>query len=258
MDNIYRHILKWKEERRKMALCLITHTKGSTPRKPGAKMLVRADGFIVGTIGGGGLEKKVIDDAIKQISLQKTANFEHALVHDHGMCCGGSVHIYIEPIMSKKPLFIFGAGHIGKALAEFAFALDFDVSLIDQRPDIFDNWSTDSYKIFHQSPALAFEKLQFDEETFIAVMTHDHALDREIVAHCAPLPHAYLGMIGSERKVEIAKKTFRSGALLSEDQMSNIDWPMGLSIKVDNPKEIAISILGKIIDVRSLLKSQLS
>lgn len=214
-------------------------------------MLVLENGKILGTIGGGTLEMKVIKDALSVIEKKKPATFSHALVHDHGMCCGGTVEIFIEPIMNKKKLHIFGAGHIGKALAMFAKELDFNVTLIDERDEAVDELQADDYTIITKKHKRAFKDLTFDENTFACVITHNHAYDREIVAHCAKQPHAYLGMIGSQRKIEVAKKTFLAGKTLTEKEMKNIDWPMGVAIDVQTPEEIAISILAKLIDVRS-------
>ena len=167
------------------------------------------------------------------------------------MCCGGSVEIYIEPIVTKKNLFIFGAGHIGAALAQFAHQLQFNVTVIDERDEMVEPLENTGPTIIHKQHSRAFDQLNFTPETLVCVITHDHAYDREIVAHCAKQPHAYLGMIGSQRKVEMAKKTFLAGDILTEDEMAAIDWPMGIDIRVETPEEIAIAILARLIDVRS-------
>ncbi len=219
-------------------------------------MLVYENGRIFGTIGGGSFEKQVIQDALSVIREKESRIFTHALVHDHGMCCGGSLKVFIEPIMTQKRLYIFGAGHIGKALAKFSHALGFNVTLIDEREDAFDDWQHEGIRLIRSSHSLAFEELTFDEHTFIAAITHDHAYDREIVAYCAKQPHAYLGMIGSKRKIALAKKTYQAGKILSEADMKGIDWPMGIPIQVQTPEEIAISILAKMIDTRSGLDRQ--
>lgn len=253
MSNIYHKLYEIECSQEKAALCLIIDTKGSTPRKVGAKMVVNEHGNIWGTIGGGSLERQVIQDALGIIQSQKAVIFKHALVHDHGMCCGGSVQIYIEPVMNKKALYIFGAGHIGAALANLASQLDFQVTLIDGRAGMLDDFDETQYNLIPKHHELAFQELQFNENVFIAVMTHDHAFDRSIVAHCANQNFAYLGMIGSVRKVEIAKKIFRTANSVSDEQIARIDWPMGLPMMAQTPKEIAISILAKLIDVRSRL-----
>ena len=125
MSSFFFKLAEWENSDDEGAICTIVKTTGSTPRKVGAKMLVYEDASIFSSIGGGTLEMKVIKDALAVMKTGKAQIFEHALVQDHGMCCGGSVDIFIEPLVKRKKLYIFGAGHIGKALASFARDLDF-------------------------------------------------------------------------------------------------------------------------------------
>ncbi|MCP4458136.1 MAG: hypothetical protein GY816_08970 [Cytophagales bacterium] len=136
--DLYKEIEEVRKGGTKAALCIIVNTKGSTPRKVGAKMIVYNDGSIKGTIGGGNLEKNVIHNAGTQIEDGEPKIFKHDLLHQHSMCCGGSVEIYIEPIEKMKRLYIFGAGHTGHALAKFAVTLDFDIYIIDDRQEYLD------------------------------------------------------------------------------------------------------------------------
>ncbi len=129
--NIYAEIEKAIKNGLDVVLCSIIHTKGSTPRKVGAKMLVFSDGTIKGTIGGGNLEKEVIKNALIQLKNNEPKLFKHDLLHQHNMCCGGTVEIFIEPIEKMKRLYIFGAGHTGQALAKYALAMDFEIFVID-------------------------------------------------------------------------------------------------------------------------------
>ena len=227
MISIYEKIGELNKQHKACALCTIVSTSGSAPRKQGAKMLVLENGRIFGSIGGGALEKKVIEDALLSIRTNNAQLKEHALVYDHGMCCGGKVTIFIEPIMPQKKLYIFGAGHIGRALAKYAKETGFNVSLIDERPSVIGDITENHMEKLCKPHTKAFQELEYDENTYVAVITHDHAYDREIVAYWGNKDIAYLGMIGSARKIEIAKKTFRKGGLLSEEQMECIDWPNG-------------------------------
>ncbi|OFY66521.1 MAG: hypothetical protein A3H98_10115 [Bacteroidetes bacterium RIFCSPLOWO2_02_FULL_36_8] len=235
------------------ALCIIVNTHGSTPRKTGSKMIVFESGEIYGTIGGGELEKKVIESALEVIKTKKPVICKHELLQDHGMCCGGTVEIYIEPIQKIMNLYIFGAGHIGKTLARFASELDFSVTLIDEREDAFNPIENKDIKIIHKNHHLAFKQLEFAKNTFIAIITHSHLYDREILAYCLKHPFAYLGMIGSQRKVKMTGKMFLSGNIAGEEELKRIDMPMGIDIKAQTPEEIAISILAKMIRVRAEL-----
>ncbi len=238
-----------------MAVCIVVDTRGSTPRKQGAKMIVLPDGRYFGTIGGGNLELQVIKDAMACIGKKECKLFRHDLLHQHGMCCGGSVDIFIEYMGKRNKLFIFGAGHTGQALAAFALHLDFDVFLIDDRPGQFVNVNNEA---IHQMPVnavVAANSIPFDESSYIAVMTYDHAMDREIVAACLNKKFAYLGMIGSKRKTELTKKLFEKDGIVSAEMAGKIDMPIGLDILAETPAEIAVSILSKIIMVKNSVKA---
>lgn len=251
MNNIYLKIIEVENSNKKAALCTIISTKGSAPRKTGSKMIVYETGKIDGTIGGGALEKKVIEQAQTVIKNNAAKTFTHNLVSELAMCCGGTVELFIEPIMNRKKLYIFGAGHIGKSLAKFAIDLDFNISLIDERYEAFDDIEMPQYDLIKEHHATAIEQLVFDEHTFVVILTHNHQYDREILALTSKKQHQYIGMIGSQRKVEIAKKNMISSHIMDDEQLKNIDMPIGLDIEAITPQEIAISILAKLIDVRN-------
>ena len=248
-------VLRIRKNNHQAALCTLVRTAGSTPRMTGAKMIVYSDGRISGTIGGGNLEKKVIEEAILQIQLDKPASFEHHLLQEHNMCCGGTVEVYIEPIKRTKKLYIFGAGHVGKALSEVASSLDFDIVVLDGRKEQLEAVQGAMItRLFHDFE-IGMPEIDFDENTFVVIMTHDHALDRKILAHCIGQSHAYLGMIGSMRKVAITKKLFIRENIATQEELESVDMPMGIDIKAEGPNEIAISILANLIKVKNGTKS---
>ncbi|MBP9151770.1 MAG: XdhC family protein [Flavobacteriales bacterium] len=251
--NAYAEIHDLQEQNEKAALCIIVATKGSTPRKVGAKMLVFESGRIKGTIGGGNLEKKVIENALKQIQKNRPETFNHDLLHQHNMCCGGSVQVYIEPINKMKRLYIFGAGHTGQALSNMAILLDFEVFLIDERKDQLDMTHTKGIQKLHLDHKTVLPSLPFDENSFVVIATFDHAIDREILGYCLKKPHAYLGMIGSMRKVELTKKMFAEAGIATKEELDKVDMPMGIHIGAESPEEIAVSILAKLIQVKNKL-----
>ena len=251
MSSLYHKLIEVENSSHKAALCTIIMVKGSAPRKTGTKMLVYANGAIVGTIGGGSLEKVVIQQALDVIKNNEAKTVTHNLVSELAMCCGGTVELFIEPIMNRKKVYVFGAGHIGKALAKFAADLDFNVTLIDERYEAFDGIDITECTLIKEQHTAAIEQLSFDENTFIVILTHNHAYDREILALTAQKPHQYIGMIGSERKVAIAKKNMIAADFMNEEQVKAIDMPIGIDIEAITPQEIAISILAKLIDVRN-------
>lgn len=233
------------------ALCIVIDTQGSTPRKTGAKMVVFADGSIYGSIGGGSVEREVAGMAVKLIATGQPAKVSFNLGEDLGMHCGGKMEVYIEPLHPQKKLFIFGAGHIGTSLARFARELEFSVTLFDPREGIFQDKAFEGFDFINKDYFKAIEEAVFDENTFIVIVTPKHISDEEILAMVARKPHAYLGMIGSVRKVDLLKNRFLKENILTPEELSEIDMPIGLKFNADTPSEIAISILAKLIDVRN-------
>ena len=251
MQNIYSKLEELIKSGKNAALCVVIDTKGSTPRKAGSKMIVFGDKKSYGTIGGGSIEYNVIDKAIEVLKNNTPKKFTFNLENDLDMTCGGYVEVYIEPVFPLPKLFIFGAGHIGKAVAEFAAKTGFEITLFDEREDVFNQVSEQNIKFVHGNYFEVIEKANFDNNTFIVVTTPKHAYDEEITAICVRKPHAYLGMIGSKRKVETAKKVFLEERGLTQNEIDSIDMPIGIKFAAQTPEEIAISIVAKLIDVKN-------
>jgi xanthine dehydrogenase accessory factor len=249
--NIYQHIDEFVAKHKAAALCIVTDTKGSTPRKIGSKMLVAPNGSILGTIGGGAIEVQVIAEAIEVIKSNKALKKSYQLAADLNMQCGGNVEVYIEPVGVRAKLYIFGAGHIGKALANFAYQVDFDVTLLDFRPIEFTETELQKYKFIYGDYFETIESMEFDDNSYSTIMspTHDH--DFELLRRLGKKPFAYLGMIGSKRKVAKVHDTFLKEGYFTEAELNTFDTPMGVEMAAETPEEIAISILAKIIDVRN-------
>ncbi len=217
-------------------------------------MLVYPDGKIFGSIGGGEVERIVIQDALSVIRDGRAKFCRHDLLHQHNMCCGGTMEIYIEPIVQAERLYIFGAGHTGHALARHATALNFEVVIIDDRKEFLDKIDVEGVNKLHMHYSNALPLLPFNDRTYVCIMTYSHPYDRDILAYCMKKDTAYTGMIGSQRKVEITRKMFLQSGIGSDEEISKVDMPMGLSISAETPDEIAISILAKMIAVRRKAK----
>ena len=221
--SFYNKIDRISQKKAKAALCIIVETKGSTPRKVGAKMIVSENRSIIGTIGGGNLEKKVIENALQQINKNEAKLFKHDLLHQHNMCCGGSVEIYIEPIQKMNKLYIFGAGHTGEALAKLASNLNFEIALFDDRKEYLSPINLPSVKSSLIDFNTDLEKLSTDKNTYVVIMTYSHPVDRQILSYFADKDLAYLGMIGSERKVIVTKKILKDEQVATVEQINNIN-----------------------------------
>jgi xanthine dehydrogenase accessory factor len=254
MQEIFKELKQVIEQGIPAVLCVVTETTGSTPRKAGSKMLVFIDGSIKGTIGGGSIEFQVIQDALKIIAFGDPFVKKFHLEQDLKMHCGGTMAIYFEPIGCLPKLYIFGGGHIGKALAGYAPALGFRPHVFDQREGIFDSWNTPEIETKTGDFFQIIDSLSFDKNTYIVIVTHQHQFDEKILFAVTPLDHAYVGMIGSKRKVAEIRKKAHENRILSTELLDGIDMPIGLPFAAETPAEIAISILAKMIDVKNTQK----
>ena len=118
------------------ALVTVVRTSGSTPRASGARMVVHADGTLEGTVGGGRVEQEAAEIAQDVLSLGVPRYLELKLTQELGMCCGGQVALFIEPINRAPTLVVYGAGHVGLATAAAAQALGFQVHVVDERVEL--------------------------------------------------------------------------------------------------------------------------
>lgn len=262
--DLYNEILKAKKDRKPVALAIVTQTTGPAPRKAGSKMLVYSDGSIVGTIGGGVLEDRVIkagiqslqDHQIKylQYNLNNEKQLKKANQENLGMICGGNMELYIEPILPEQRLYIFGAGHISQSLAQMANLVGFEITVID--PDkTYANRVRFPKSIVKQVIVSGFKKtidtLNFDAATYIVILTRSHIGDTETLAACLKKnkPVAYLGMIGSNHKIAaVFAKLTKSG--IPRKKLNSVHAPIGLPIGAQTPEEIAVSILAELIAVK--------
>ncbi|MEI6695721.1 MAG: XdhC/CoxI family protein [Bacteroidota bacterium] len=251
MNNIYLEIENILKLHRPSALCVIIETKGSTPRKAASKMIVFANNEIIGTVGGGAIEKQVIADALKVIEQNKPLKKAYQLEADLNMHCGGMMEVYIEPLLQTNNLYIFGAGHVGKALAKFAKDLNFQITFFDWREISFTDEEAADYHFIKDDYLEGIKKAVFDTNTFSVIVTPSHEFDEQILSVLGKKPAAYIGMIGSRRKVEGVKKNLLQSGLYSKEEIEGFDMPIGIPINVETPDEIAISILAKLIDVRN-------
>jgi len=247
MMSLYDVIGEILRSSQKAALCTLVATKGSTPLKAGAKMIVWENRKIFGSIGGGKLEQVTIEEAIAVISQNTPQLFKHELMSQMQMCCGGYVEIFIEPLMARKKLFMFGGGHVGKALVNHASALDFELVVVDSRAEILLEIPDGGCQKICGDYAEVLPALQIDENSFVVIATHDHAHDRQILAHCIRKPHFYLGMIGSNNKIAKTRELFLESGTATEEELMAVDMPIGLAINAESADEIAISIIAKLI-----------
>lgn len=249
--NIYEKILELQEEGTFSALATVIRTEGSTPRKAGAKMLVTLENTF-GTVGGGEFEGRVAEKAREIIKSGKSEVLSCEIEEEYGTgICGGTVEVYIEPLLPSPKLYIFGAGHVGSIVAKMASFMDFDITVIDDReefanPELF----PDTVNVLADDFLDTIEQqLYFDKSTYVVIVTRGHEYDYEVLKACIPKETAYLGMMGSEQKVEKVFEKLREEGT-SDNDILRVYSPIGLKINSETPAEIAVSILGQIIASR--------
>ncbi len=252
---IWKQIENIQNKRLRAVLCTVVKSRGSTPRKEGSKLLVVEDGTLYGTVGGGNLEYEVIEAAKDVLKVPKPQLLEFNLAKDLKMACGGQVSVYLEPIFPPEQLIIFGAGHVGQALAYFATKLEFQVIVVDPRNEVLNTWKLEeNVKFVNKTFQQAINDLIFDKRTYVCSLAYTHDKDLEVAAKVLDKEVAYLGIIASKNKAKKIAKTLEEKYGYSKEQIEQIDMPIGLPIATETPAEIAISILAKIINLRNKQK----
>lgn len=215
-------------------------------------MLVRADGSILGTIGGGSLEERVIREAVGAMRTGKIKRLSYHLTEgeDTGMVCGGNLEVFIEPVLAEPSLFIFGGGHIALALAKMARLAGFKIVVIDDRPEFATPQRfPEAEQTLVTDFSEAFPKLSIRSSDYIVIVTHGHKGDEVVLERVLRTEARYIGMIGSTKKNEAISSHLRAKGI-SQELLDRVYTPVGLKINAQTPAEIAVSILAEIIKVR--------
>lgn len=252
--DIYEQIVQLRREGRRGAVATIVNVRGSIPSFRTAKMLVRDDGSIAGTIGGGCVEADVWQAAREVMESEKprtlTFDLNQDPKYDAGLVCGGTLEVFVEPILPPALLYIFGAGHVAAAVCRTAASAGFEVTVTDDRS---------SYATKERFPAAqevhaldfdaAIENLDPNESSYIVIVTRGHRDDMRILRWAVQTRARYVGMIGSKRKViEIFKTLKKEG--LPADLFDRVHAPIGLDIGAITPEEIGVAITAELIAVR--------
>jgi xanthine dehydrogenase accessory factor len=235
-----------------VAVTLIEAT-GSTPADTGAKMLVTIDGLEAGTVGGGRVEAKAIEQAQ---SLLKTRGgcklVDWSLKADVGMTCGGRVKLFFEPVgVATWPIVVFGAGHVTQALALILTRLPCQLTCIDPRPEWLAKLPKGVRAIETPDPPAEVDSLP--EDAFVLCMTQGHKSDLPVLVRLlqSGRSHPYVGVIGSKAKAAVLRKELAAAGVPAE--RSVFHCPVGLPIGTNHPAEIAVSIAAQLLEVRDSL-----
>jgi xanthine dehydrogenase accessory factor len=252
--DIYEQIVQLRREGRRGAVATITNVRGSIPSFQTAKMLVRDDGSIVGTIGGGCVEAEVWQAAREVMEEEKprslTFNLNNDPKYDTGLVCGGTLEIFIEPVLPPALLYIFGAGHVAYNLYKVAKIAGFEVVVVDDRQSYANaERFPDAREVIADDFEAVTERLQVPESSYIVIVTRGHRDDMRILRWAVNVNARYLGMIGSRRKtISIYKELEKQG--IPTEKFAQVHAPVGLEIGAVTPEEIAVAIVAEMIAVR--------
>jgi xanthine dehydrogenase accessory factor len=252
--DIYEQIVELRRQGRRGAVATIVNVRGSIPSFQTAKMLVRDDGSIAGTIGGGCVEADVWQAAREVMESEKPRTLKFDLnqdpKYDTGLVCGGTLEIFVEPVLPPALLYVFGAGHVALNVCKTAASAGFDVIVTDDRS----SYATqERFPEARQVHALDFDqamqKLDPNESSYIVIVTRGHRDDMHILRWAVQTRARYVGMIGSKRKViEIFKALQAEG--IPAHLFDRVHAPIGLDIGAVTPEEIGVAITAELIAIR--------
>jgi xanthine dehydrogenase accessory factor len=338
MNSIIREMSNLIAQAESFALATIVTRNGSAPRSAGAKMLVRQDGSIAGTVGGGKLEAQVLEEAAKVMKTHAATLNEFQFTGKDAstmdMICGGRVEVLVEWLDARAPgvialvqalqaladshqkgwwitrlpgstenkghtlvsaeqilagdlpeglelksvracrqpallkaqpheclvepvnisgsVFIFGAGHVSRSLADFTQAVGFWTMVVDDRPEFANRqrFPCADQIIVPENYSSALDGIEIDEDSYIVIVTRGHLHDHTVLAQVLRTRAGYIGMIGSRRKCQLIFDDLLKHGFTPED-IQRVYAPIGLPIEAETPEEIGVSITAELIKVRA-------
>jgi xanthine dehydrogenase accessory factor len=252
--DVFEELVRLRRLGQKCALATIVQVRGSIPSYESAKLLVREDGSMIGTIGGGCVEGEVWNVAREVIASEKPRHLSFNLgqdaAYDNGLICGGQLDVFVEPVLPVPYAFIFGAGHISKSLSKAAMLAGFSTVVVDNR-ESFANRERfpEAAEVYAGEYEEIFPKLSINETSYVVIVTRGHRDDMRVLKLAIATPARYVAMIGSKRKVlNVVRELEREG--IDRTAFERIHAPMGLDIGAISPEEIAISVAAEMIAVR--------
>lgn len=253
MDQFYKALAEAIDRQKTAAVATVVKTMGASPRATGAKMLVYANGSIVGSVGGGELEALVIAAALESLRDGKPRYMDMNLSNpERGdpLVCGGEMEIFVEPLLLPPTLVIVGAGHIGAACAEMGKFLGFRVVVVDDRPEVLTREKFPQADELHTGePVEQLRGLNITPQTYIVLATRAHTTDAPVLRAVIDSPAAYIGMLGSQRRVLTVFEMLKQEGV-SDDAFKRVHAPIGIELGAETPQEIAVSIMAEVIKER--------
>ncbi len=248
MREIAEAILRVLDARQRAALATVVRTGGSAPQRVGARLLLLSDGTRIGTVGGGAIEQLVLQQLEEILNGGEARIVKRDLTRDLAMCCGGSMEVLVEPIERVPTAVLCGAGHIAAATAPLVKSLGFAVHVVDEREELNTEERFAGCTRHLLDPIEYLKRNPLTDDSWVLIATHDHHLDGELLELTTQQPHAYIGMVGSKRKV--LRLVERAEARYGSIPLERTYAPVGLDLGAAGPQEIAVSIAAEWIALR--------
>jgi len=252
--SIYQALSELEKNNESAALCTVIKSEGSTPRHVGSKMLVYPDGKFIGTVGGGELENRVIKAALESLKSGDAQTLSYTMADpsrgDPGVC-GGTLEVFVEPILPPAMVVVIGAGHVGKAVVHLAKWLGFRVAVSDDREEFCTPESVPGGDAYYpvEMGKLA-EELKINRQTYLVITSRGSNIDAVGLPSLLDSDASYIGVIGSKRRWLTTVQALKEQGV-TEDKMAKVHSPMGLELNAETPEEIAVSIMAEILMVKA-------
>jgi len=259
--DIYEEIVRLQKDGRRGAVATIVNVRGSIPSFKTAKMLVRDDGSILGTIGGGCVEAEVWQAAREVMESERprtlTFDLNNDPKYDTGLICGGTLEVFVEPILPPAELYIFGAGHVAESLYKVARIAGFDITIVDDRESYANRERfPDAHQVIAEDFEEAMAQVTPGESSYIVIVTRGHRDDMRVLRWAVQTRARYVGMIGSRRKtIGIFEELKKEG--IPAYLFDRVNAPVGLDIGAVTPEEIAVSITAELVAKRRNVEREL-
>jgi len=253
MKSIFQALAELETKNESAALCTVVRSQGSTPRNSTSKMLVYEDGSTIGTVGGGELESRVFEAAMQSLIDGKPQFLEYKMADpsrgDVGVC-GGTVEVFVEPILPPPTIVIIGGGHVGKAVVYLAKWIGFRVVVSDDRHEFCNPEEVPGADAYYPVPMeKLLQEFKVTNQTYFVLATRGVTIDVPGLPGLLDTDAAYIGVIGSKRRWKTTVKKLKEAGI-SDEKIARVHSPIGLELQAETPEEIAVSIMAEILMLR--------
>jgi len=255
LNDVFEEVTRLRAQGEKGAIATVISSRIPPSMKEKSKLVLRADGSVVGALGDGGFLEDCVRRKAEEVMREDYLTVLQFEIGDDeaqrwGIEAGETLDVFIEPIVAIPTLYLFGGGHVSLQIAKVAKSVGFKIVVIDDRPSFANQERfpmADETRV--EDMETVFERLPVDDQSYIVAVTRGHQHDQPVIEQAIRTDARYIGMIGSKRKISrMWKKLIERGA--NRERLAQVHAPIGLEIGADTPEEIAVSIVAQLIQAR--------